>query len=176
MCPNGIPGVQDGSVCCAEECNLQCGGDGCGSIPGTNGESDCCSTTILASGIYCEDGVSAPCIMVNGTYVEATDAPVVADTPAPSVPGTVIDALSMAPTMAPTQGSRSIDVPSTAPTMVPTFTFAPTTLADDDMMASSESPTPGPTSAAPPRAHYATVMTVVALVAGVVVGHAAMRH
>eukprot|EP00752_Nemacystus_decipiens_P010756 g9573.t1 len=77
MCPNGIPGVQDDTVCCAEACNLQCGGVGCGTIVGTNGAEDCCSDTILATGVPCGVGVEAPCIMQNGTY---TNAPMAAPT------------------------------------------------------------------------------------------------
>lgn len=76
-CANGLAGVQDGNVCCAEKCNLQCGGEGCDSIAGTNGASDCCSATILAYGVACGD--MAPCIMLPDNYLN--DIPSPADTP-----------------------------------------------------------------------------------------------
>lgn len=133
MCPNGLPGVQDGEVCCAEACG-QCGGAGCGAILGTNGPSDCCSANILANGVMCEQGVEAPCIMVNGTY---TDAPVAAPvnpivaTPAPVASDRAIDfsmaptavgaaMISVAPTSAPTAGSRDLDFGTGAPSVAPT--------------------------------------------------------
>lgn len=74
-CSNGIPGVQNGKVCCKEACGT-CGGEGCGTIPGTNGPSDCCPSTIEAEAGNCGD---APCII--GEYTPApTEVPA---TPAP---------------------------------------------------------------------------------------------
>lgn len=35
-CSNGLPGFQNGAACCKESCG-QCGGVGCGIIPGTGG-------------------------------------------------------------------------------------------------------------------------------------------
>ncbi|CAB1109038.1 unnamed protein product [Ectocarpus sp. CCAP 1310/34] len=116
-CPNGLAGVQDGSVCCAEECNGVCGGEGCGSIVGTNGAEDCCSNTILATGVDCEEGVMAPCIMLNGTY---TDAPMAAPTfPPAAAPGTTVAPGAVAATEAPVAGTREFR-----------FTQAPTQLLD----------------------------------------------
>lgn len=76
-CSNGIPGVQDGAVCCLEACG-QCGGTGCGAIAGTEGASDCCPSTIMenAAGEFCGD---APCI-IEGITPAPTDVP---GTPAP---------------------------------------------------------------------------------------------
>lgn len=149
MCPNGLAGVQDDTVCCAETCNGQCGGEGCGAILGTNGPSDCCSATILMSGVMCDQGVEAPCIMVNGTY---TDAPAAAPinpilgvpaTPSPSVGSraiefsvapTAVDMIgsSVAPTATPTAGDRAILMPTDVPTAAPT----------DGMLSSMETSAP----------------------------------
>lgn len=133
VCPNGLEGVADGSVCCAVECNGVCGGMGCGSIAGTNGASDCCSATILATNTPCGE---APCVMVPGTY---TDAPAAAPTMtlSPLAPGETLAptvgsrdiSFTMAPTptsqtAAPTAGSRDLDftgVPSAAPTSTMDF-------------------------------------------------------
>eukprot|EP00752_Nemacystus_decipiens_P009057 g8086.t2 len=91
QCPNGIPGVASGSVCCREECGL-CGGVGCGAVPGTNGASDCCPDTIIeeAGGAVCGE---APCVMegftpspVNPATV-GTAAPVEPSTCAGGIPG-----------------------------------------------------------------------------------------
>lgn len=78
---------------------------GSGSIVGTNGASDCCSATILASGVTCDLGVEAPCVMLNGTY---TDAPAAT----PTVPSNV----TAGATPAPSAGSR--DLFTEAPTMM----------------------------------------------------------
>ncbi|CAN0526943.1 unnamed protein product, partial [Scytosiphon promiscuus] len=61
-CSNGIAGVENnsGTICCAEACNGQCGGSGCGSIAGTNGGSDCCADEVSAAGIICAAGVESP--------------------------------------------------------------------------------------------------------------------
>ncbi|CAM9469864.1 unnamed protein product [Sphacelaria rigidula] len=149
MCPNGLAGVQDGEVCCAEPCG-QCGGEGCGSILGTAGASDCCSANILADGVMCEQGVAAPCIMVNGTYTDAPAVapvnPLVGATPAPTAGDRAIDfsmaptavgaaMVSVAPTGAPTTGSRDLDFGTGAPSAAPTgvdglvdgYSAAPTT-------------------------------------------------
>ena len=70
-CSNGLNGVEngDGGVCCPEICDF-CGGEGCGSIPGTKPE-DCCAGNITDSGVYCTEGVEAPCILVNDTNTAA---------------------------------------------------------------------------------------------------------
>lgn len=62
MCSNGIAGVQSGAACCEEKCGL-CGGFGCGNVSGTAGESSCCSSTIIESGVGCDYGVEAPCFI-----------------------------------------------------------------------------------------------------------------
>jgi hypothetical protein len=54
------------TVCCATSCKnssgaYQCGGSGCGSLPG--GANVCCSTQIQSLGIYCNGNLThAPCI------------------------------------------------------------------------------------------------------------------
>ncbi|CAM9874269.1 unnamed protein product, partial [Ectocarpus sp. 13 AM-2016] len=58
-CSNGIAGYQDGAICCLEICG-RCGGDGCGTIPGTGGSDNCCPSDILAAGVVCGE---APCII-----------------------------------------------------------------------------------------------------------------
>lgn len=116
-CSNGLAGVEssDGTVCCAEACNGQCGGVGCGSIDGTDGATDCCSGTILMSGVSCDDSAESPCIIDNGT---STDAPTASPTGAFTVEPTVTargGEFSMSPTTlldqtsAPTVESRNID-------------------------------------------------------------------
>ncbi|CAM9821581.1 unnamed protein product [Pylaiella littoralis] len=133
MCPNGLAGVQDDTVCCAEECNLQCGGVGCGAIAGTNGASDCCSTFILANGTACEVGVvEAPCIMPNGSF---TNAPVAAPT---VVGATIAPVVGFTFTSAPTMLGE-MDVPTSAPTGAPTSGATEGSAADVA--------TPGPTVA-----------------------------
>jgi len=96
-CTNGLAGVQDPDtdVCCPLVCGEICGGVGCGSIPFTNGASDCCSTTIIASGVSCGDGVEAPCII--------TEFPTMAPTPTvePTVP---TPSPIVEPTVEPTSG------------------------------------------------------------------------
>ena len=56
-CSNGMSGYQDLDVCCLEACG-QCGGAGCGAIPGTPGGEACCSNTIRESGSVgvCQSG------------------------------------------------------------------------------------------------------------------------
>lgn len=65
-----MPGVQSGAACCEESCG-QCGGVGCGAIPGTAGALSCCSSTILAGGVTCDGGVQAPCFFTNFTPAPA---------------------------------------------------------------------------------------------------------
>jgi hypothetical protein len=56
----------NGTVCCATSCvnsagNFQCGGTGCGSLPG--GANVCCTGTIQNLGFYCNGNLTqAPCI------------------------------------------------------------------------------------------------------------------
>lgn len=59
-CSNGLAGYQKDDVCCKEVCGDTCGETGCGAVNASN----CCATNIRASGVYCEDGVEAPCIIV----------------------------------------------------------------------------------------------------------------
>ena len=59
-CSNGIAGYQDGDICCLESCG-QCGGGGCGTIPGTGGGSNCCPTTIREAGVVShKPGIHTP--------------------------------------------------------------------------------------------------------------------
>lgn len=62
-CSNGLAGVEDTltDICCTAACG-QCGGEGCGSIPGLS-NTDCCSATIEATGSLCSVTGSAPCIV-----------------------------------------------------------------------------------------------------------------
>ena len=58
-------GIRNNEVCCASGCvnssgKPQCGGTGCGSLPG--GSTNCCSTQILASGRKCTN-FPPPCIL-----------------------------------------------------------------------------------------------------------------
>lgn len=78
-CENGMAGIQNGIICCAENCG-QCGGAGCGSIPGTGGSDYCCSTAIAINGTDCSVTLAAPCIM--GNWVP-TPAPAVLVTASP---------------------------------------------------------------------------------------------
>ncbi|CAM9850942.1 unnamed protein product [Ascophyllum nodosum] len=63
-CSNGIVGVEGLGECCTLGCGT-CGGPGCGrraNMAGLNA-ADCCVTRIRASGVYCEDSGTAPCII-----------------------------------------------------------------------------------------------------------------
>ena len=58
-------GIKNNEVCCASNCinslgQPQCGGAGCGSLPGKS--TGCCSTQIIASGRKCTD-FPPPCIL-----------------------------------------------------------------------------------------------------------------
>lgn len=64
---------------CAENCG-QCGGAGCGAIPGTAGPDACCSTSIAANGTSCQNAGAAPCIITDWVN---TPAPVVIGSAAP---------------------------------------------------------------------------------------------
>lgn len=66
-CDNGLTGVQDPDtdVCCPLECGTQCGGDGCGQVPGVDA-SQCCAASIIASGVVCSDVVGPPCVTEAG--------------------------------------------------------------------------------------------------------------
>lgn len=64
---------------CAENCG-QCGGVGCGTIPGTGGSEACCSSTISVNGTDCLDTQAAPCII--GDWVP-TPSPTVFESAAP---------------------------------------------------------------------------------------------
>ena len=131
-CSNGLSGVQseDGNICCAEACNGQCGGVGCGTIAGTNGALDCCSGAILASGVICDTGVESPCIIVSDISTDVpTDSPVDMIVFEPTT-GSPEFQLSVAPTVLPGQtpalsvGSRQIELnesPTAFPTGAPTI-------------------------------------------------------
>jgi len=58
-CQNGIRNPDHPTICCARSCGV-CGGKNCGKKPG--GAKDCCTESILDSGISCESS-SAPCIV-----------------------------------------------------------------------------------------------------------------
>lgn len=58
--PEVCPGIANGQVCCASQCGT-CGGSGCGGRPG--GAAECCSSPILSSGDYCDETLTAPCII-----------------------------------------------------------------------------------------------------------------
>lgn len=131
-CSNGLAGVlsEDGAICCAEACNGQCGGVGCGTIDGTNGASDCCLGTIIASGVNCDAGVESPCIIVSDTFTDApTASPLDMFTFSPTVGSSggrfsVSPTVSFEQTSAPTIGSRRLERTET-PTMFDS-TGAPT--------------------------------------------------
>jgi hypothetical protein len=53
-------GIEHGGACCAAACG-SCGGSGCGSLPG--GSSQCCSGTILNSGVICKKAEDVACII-----------------------------------------------------------------------------------------------------------------
>lgn len=64
-CSDGTEGVDgNGVVCCTIGCT-QCGGPGCGvaGVAAGLGASDCCGGIIKASGVYCDDTNTAPCIV-----------------------------------------------------------------------------------------------------------------
>lgn len=54
-------------MCCVAECGI-CGGDGCRKRAEAAflTPEDCCATNIEASGVYCDDSQSAPCIIDSG--------------------------------------------------------------------------------------------------------------
>lgn len=195
-CPNGLAGVQDGSVCCAEACNLVCGGSGCGLIYGTAGASDCCSDYILTTGEFCEDGVVAPCIMVNGTYTPAPSVTLVTASPTttprqliftskPTMEGqTMPPSITEAPTFTPTMASIQ---PTGSPTPAPTIdveTPQPSPVSRDVPISSdpaSLAPTASPTPADTDASSGATIstgilVTLVALVAGTFAVFTAARN
>ena len=62
--------MQNGAACCSESCG-QCGGVGCGTIPGTGGSSNCCASTVLLEQNFCGNGVEAPCVIQNYTPAPA---------------------------------------------------------------------------------------------------------
>ncbi|CAN0043397.1 unnamed protein product [Ascophyllum nodosum] len=64
MCDNGFIGIQNGDVCCSEQCGT-CGGTGCGSRPG--GRDACCVNRILNEGSSCSDVTAAPCFIDDPT-------------------------------------------------------------------------------------------------------------
>lgn len=101
-CSNGIAGVEHekGTVCCAKVCDF-CGGSGCGfNASGT--ADDCCESNIIASGVHCDDGNEAPCILsIDSTSTNPTSTPTTApSTPLPlNAPGGEI--LTFPPTLNP---------------------------------------------------------------------------
>ncbi|CAN0144401.1 unnamed protein product [Discosporangium mesarthrocarpum] len=54
QCEDYTPGFQDGAACCKMECG-QCGGPGCGTIPGTGGPDNCCSANVIANNVVSRD-------------------------------------------------------------------------------------------------------------------------
>lgn len=148
ICPNGLAGIQDDTVCCAEGCDGVCGGLGCDEVPFTNGATDCCSATILDSGVSCDDGVEAPCIMVDGTY---TDFPTAAPLLGATIKPTISDNIK---TGAPAGGTSDVDGGSLAPILMP-LTPAP------------EVATP-PASGATSLVHVDHLVTLAAMAGGLV--------
>ncbi|CAN0003838.1 unnamed protein product, partial [Choristocarpus tenellus] len=69
-CTNGLPGVQNDAACCVESCG-QCGGIGCGTIPGTQGSYACCASTVLNNNEMCSVTGEAPCV-INGFVATPT--------------------------------------------------------------------------------------------------------
>lgn len=68
MCPGGVPGIPSvrGEVCCPTSC-LNCGGRGCGTFPG--GQGNCCiggRNGILANSDFCSQTMAAPCRIDDG--------------------------------------------------------------------------------------------------------------
>ncbi|CAN0372924.1 unnamed protein product [Ascophyllum nodosum] len=83
-CSNGLNGVKNalGTVCCPETCGV-CDGSDCSSIHGTTAD-DCCASNIIDSGMYCGDGVEAPCtLLINTTSAPSVTA--AADSFTPSI-------------------------------------------------------------------------------------------
>lgn len=74
-CRNGLTGVENSAVCCNAGCGI-CGGYDCHeqAREAALTPDDCCVTNIIASGVYCDDSQSAPCIMGinNSKYLEDT--------------------------------------------------------------------------------------------------------
>jgi len=65
LCSDGIEGSNGGTeVCCASSCG-QCGGSGCGSLPG--GSSLCCTGSIITNGQLCQDSSDVGCIISSPT-------------------------------------------------------------------------------------------------------------
>ena len=60
FCCNGLPGVQNGEVCCNLSCGT-CGGTGCFERPG--GRDNCCVANIQERGLLCSVSSAAPCII-----------------------------------------------------------------------------------------------------------------
>ena len=53
-------GLLNNGYCCHPECDF-CGGTGCGDLP--QGAANCCGSSIVRSGLTCDDNV-APCLVV----------------------------------------------------------------------------------------------------------------
>eukprot|EP00752_Nemacystus_decipiens_P015183 g13520.t4 len=80
-CDGGIPGIQNGDVCCLASCG-ECRGSGCSSRDGGDnysGEEACCNGGVHSLGRICSAEVGAPCVFAE----DATPSPT---TPAPSTP------------------------------------------------------------------------------------------
>ncbi|CAN0431092.1 unnamed protein product, partial [Ectocarpus sp. 12 AP-2014] len=84
ICSNNMEGIdginENGAVCCTAECG-QCGGEGCGSVPGLD-NTNCCINGVLNNQELCSVAGSAPCVIDSGDGV-AAPTPVAATTPAP---------------------------------------------------------------------------------------------
>ena len=63
-CSNGISGVEASGMCCTLGCGT-CGGRGCGRRGAADGltAADCCTSRIRRSGVFCDDTLTAPCII-----------------------------------------------------------------------------------------------------------------
>lgn len=160
-CAEGLPGVANGNICCAEECG-QCGGDGCSNVPGTEGDSECCTGAIEEAGVICgEGGAVAPCIMSSPApaVTPTTPLPVSSPTPPPSEapetprPTPPPDAPTPAPvpeTPAPTAGATAdVGMPTAAPETPPPSATEPPSASGDSAPAPTISPsgTPAPEAA-----------------------------
>lgn len=60
-CISGVPGIRNKDICCHKDCG-ECGGGGCGQIPGLD-STDCCTGKIQDTGDPCSVTGKGPCVM-----------------------------------------------------------------------------------------------------------------
>ncbi|CAN0044702.1 unnamed protein product, partial [Ectocarpus sp. 8 AP-2014] len=109
----GMDGInENGAVCCTFECG-QCGGEGCGSVPGLD-NTHCCINGVLNNQELCSVAGAAPCVIDSGDGV-AAPTPVAATTPAPV--GVAPTPEPVAPTPEPTAagGGGTVDAGGATP-------------------------------------------------------------